>query len=183
MISACEKILNHETKERIRKRDKISILFIFSFVFVLITILTLHSVADGGNEVLNLVIGVKMTEEVKNNPFLSAEYTAIAFILPLFSFYLHNCHWFLINYYSLVQYCLNEFTDDSFRFVTQSEKIPRITIMNIGEKVENLKKDFFEELMIRIKFYNDLVFDVNEAIGCHPILGPCSRFYIYHDSD
>lgn len=170
MLNACFKVLSQEAIDRIKNRDKTWSAVLGIFIATIYVLITIHNVSDGGEQLLSLVLGIKKMDEFKNDPIKSNVFMAAAIMLPIMSFYLHAGHWLSIMYYTMVQYTLKEFANDCLDFVrkpkrSESKKINQVGIIDFNE---NGHRGNLEDILVRLKFYNDLVADVNELISVIP---------------
>ena len=184
IIETCSNLLPLEAKDRMKKLDK-RFAIALGLRIAMATIVMIYSVIDdGGEQAITLSLGYARTDYIASDPILSKLYTITGFLIPFICFYIFSGDWISVLYYTLIQYMVKEYANDCHRFIRDkmkeddgkeikrekngkiypaSESNGKISTTD-GDKIGSL----FNQLLIRLKFYNDLVDNVNDTISLIP---------------
>ena len=158
----CSKALSPDQKKLIRRRDFQFVFFVAGMNFFFLSYMTYYTTRFGFQQAMALGFGYTIPEEAKYDPALYSMITVISLLCPYMFFYLFSATWMCITYYTMAQYVLKEVARGCLQFI---ENIRQPEFDNILKSSNPQVRKCFREILVRFKFYNDLVVDVNDTLG------------------
>lgn len=155
--------LTEEERKEIKKFDQRLILGQWFVICHTLISLSAYTAMYGPKEMISFALGVNSSNETIND-----YYNVVAYVGPSQLYLLYMAFWNCGIYYILILLLVKTFASNSKTFTNR--------IMQDGIRKPNTNESFFRETLIRVKFYNAMVNEVNRCLASIPFLMVSFKF-------